>query len=188
VSECEAFDVVINAAQNIDRLTADGRLVAGSRTDFARSGVGVAVRAGLPRPDVSTPEALRDALLQANAIAISSGTSGRYLEALFQRLGVWDRIRPKIRQPASGAQIGELLARGEADLGFQQITELLHAKGVDYLGPLPAAIQNYTVWSSALHGASGQPDAGRAFVRALAAPESSAAIRKTGMEPMQEPR
>jgi molybdate transport system substrate-binding protein len=184
VSGGEVFDVVVTTAQGVDRLAADGKLVAGTRTDFSRSAVAAAVRAGLPRPDISTVEGLRKALLSAESIAISSGASGRYLEQLFQRLGVADQIKPKIRQPPSGAQIGDLLARGEADLGFQQVTELLHAKGVDYLGPLPAEVQNYTVWAAGLHSSAPQPDAARAFMRALVAPDAAGPIRKTGMDPL----
>jgi molybdate transport system substrate-binding protein len=184
VSEGEAFDVVVNTGPGVDRLAADGRLAAGSRTDFARSAVGVAVRAGLPRPDVSSVDGLRQALLSARSVAISSGASGRYLEQLFERLGVAEVVRGKLRQPPSGAQIGELLARGEADLGFQQVTELLHAKGIDYLGPLPAEVQNHTVWSAGLHVATPQADAARAFMKALAAPGSVPALRSTGLEPM----
>jgi molybdate transport system substrate-binding protein len=180
----EAFDIVVNTAQGVDRLIADAKLVPGSRTDLSRSGVAAAVRAGVPRPDISTVDALRRALLNADSIAISSGASGRYLEQLFQRLGVADEIKRKIRQPPSGAQIGDLLTRGEADLGFQQVTELLHAKGVDYLGPLPAEVQNYTVWSAGLSVSASAPDVAQAFMRALAAPEATAVIRRTGMEPM----
>lgn len=182
VASGEAFDVVVNTAVTIDRFVTEGRLVAGTRTDFARSGVGVAVRAGLPRPDVSTPDALRAALLAAPSIAISSGASGRYLEQLFQRLGVADEIRGRIKQPPSGAQIAEMIARGEAELGFQQVTELMHAKGIDYLGPLPPEVQSYTVWSAARHPAGGDAEAATRFLQALASPSSAAAIRATGME------
>jgi molybdate transport system substrate-binding protein len=184
VTEGEVFDVVVTTAPGVDRLAADGRLVAGTRTDFSRSAVAAAVRAGLPRPDISTVDGLRKALLAADSIAISSGASGRYLEQLFQRIGVADQIKHKIKQPPSGAQIGDLLAKGDADLGFQQVTELVHAKGVDYLGPLPAELQGYTVWAAGLHASAPQPDAARAFMRALAAPEAAAAIRRSGMDPM----
>lgn len=184
VADGEAYDVVVNTAPGVDRMAGEGRLVMGSRTDFARSGVGVAVRSGLPRPDVSSVDGLREALLQARAVAISSGASGRYLEQLFERLGVGEAVRAKLRQPPSGAQIGELLARGEADLGFQQVTELLHAPGIDYLGPLPAEVQNHTVWSAGLHAGAAQADAARAFLRALAAPAAAARLRATGLEPM----
>ena len=104
--------------------------------------VAMAVRTGLPRPDVSSVNALRATLLEAQSIANSSGASGRYLEQPFQKLGVAEQIKHKVKQPPSGAQISEMLARGEADLGFQQVTELMHAKGIDYLGPLPAEVQN----------------------------------------------
>jgi len=184
VAEGEVFDVVLNAAPNIDRLSTEGKLVAGSRTDFARSAVGVAVRSGRPHPDVSTVDSLRNALLKAESIAISSGPSGRYLEALFTRLGIADQIKQKIKQPPSGAQIAEMLARGEAEMGFQQVPELLHASGVDYLGPLPAEIQNYTIWSAGQHTAAPQREAAREFIKMLVDTESGAAIKKTGMEPM----
>ena len=183
VSGGEAFDIVVNTAQNIQRFSGEGRVAKATRTDFARSPVGVAVRSGLPKPDVSTVDALRAALLGANSIAISSGASGRYLEQLFQRMGIADQLRSRIRQPPSGAQIGELIARGEADLGFQQASELIHAPGVDYLGPLPAEIQNHTVWSAALHSSATQPEAARAFLRALVAPAAAAPLRRMGMEP-----
>lgn len=141
------------------------------------------MKAGVPRPDVSTVEGLRQALLKAESIAISSGASGRYLEQLFQKLGVAEQIKHKIKQPPSGAQIGDLLTRGEAELGFQQVTELVHAKGFQYLGPLPAEVQNYTIWSAAVHTASTVHEAAGAFVHALGAPESASVIRASGMEP-----
>jgi molybdate transport system substrate-binding protein len=182
VIDGEAFDVVVNTAATVERFAAESRLVAGTRADFARSGVGVAVRSGSARPDVSSADALRRALLAAPSIAISSGASGRYLEQLFQRLGVAEQIRDRIRQPPSGAQIAELIARGDAALGFQQVTELMHAKGIDYLGPLPAELQSYTLWSAARHPAGARPDAAAAFLMALVAPSSAAAVRASGME------
>jgi molybdate transport system substrate-binding protein len=184
INEGEVFDVVVNTAPGVDRMAAAGQVAGNSRTDFARSAVAVAVRAGLPRPDVSSVAALKLALLDAQSIAISSGASGRYLEQLFQKLGVADQIKHKIKQPPSGAQIGDMLARGEVDLGFQQVTELMHAKGFQYLGPLPAEVQNYTVWSAGVHSSAPQADAARAFSRALVAPESASAIRKYGLDPL----
>lgn len=184
VADGEVFDVVVNTASGVERMAADGKLVSGSRTDFSRSGVAAAARTGLPRPDVSSASALKAALLDAQSIAISSGASGRYLEQLFQKLGVADQIKHKIKQPPSGAQIGDMLARGEADLGFQQVTELMHATGFQYLGPLPDEVQNYTVWSAGVHSSAPQADAARDFSRALVAPESAPVIRKFGMEPL----
>ncbi len=180
----EVFDVVVHTGPGVDRMAAEGKLVNGSRTDFSRSAVAVAVRTGLPRPDVSSIAALKAALLDAQSIAISSGASGRHLEQLFQKMGVAEQIKHKSKQPPSGAQIADMLARGDVDLGFQQVTELLHAKGIQYLGPLPAEAQNYTVWAAGVHSGAPQADAARAFSRALAAPESGAAIRKSGLDPM----
>ncbi len=184
VADGEVFDVVVNTAAGVDRMVATGKLVSGTRVDFSRSAVAVAIRSGLPRPDVSSVSGLKMALLDAQAIAISSGSSGRYVEQLFQKLGVADQIKQKIKQPPSGGQIGDMLARGEADLGFQQVSELMHAKGFQYLGPLPAEVQNYTIWAAGVHSSAPQVDAARAFSSALRAPESGDAIRKSGMEPM----
>lgn len=184
VRDGELFDVVLNTPQNLDTLTKAGKVAPGTRTDFARSGIGVAVRAGQPRPDVSNQEALRKALLQANTIGISSGPSGRYLAELFERLGVAKEVQSKIKQPPSGAQIADLLSRGEVELGFQQISELQHATGVEYLGSLPAGLQSYTTWSGALHSAANDPAAGRAFLNTLFSSEVAIAIKDAGMEPM----
>jgi molybdate transport system substrate-binding protein len=184
VSEGEVFDVVISTSTGVERMAKAGKLSAGSKRDFSKSAVAVAVKAGVPRPDVSTVEGLRQALLKAQSIAISSGASGRYLEQLFQKLGVSEQIRHKIIQPPSGAQISDLLARGEAELGFQQVTELVHAKGFQYLGPLPAEIQNFTTWSAAVHTGSNEAEAAGAFISAVASPQSASAIRATGMEPV----
>jgi molybdate transport system substrate-binding protein len=184
VRDGEAFDVVVNTPQNLDALVTDGKIAAGTRVDFARSGIGVAVAAGQGRPDISSEEALRKALLDAKSIGISSGPSGRYLADLIRRLGVYDQVQNRIKQPPSGAQIAELLARGEVELGFQQISELQHAGGVQYLGPLPAALQSFTIWSGAVHSTASDAAAARAFLNALASPDSASAIQKAGMEPV----
>ncbi len=184
VSDGEIFDVVVSTSPSLDRLAKDGRLFTASKRDFSRSAIAVAVRLGVAPPDVSTAEGLRQALLKAESIGISSGASGRYLEQLFQKLGVTDQIKHKIKQPPSGAQIGDLIARGDMELGFQQVTELVHAKGLQYLGPLPAEVQGYTIWSAAVHTGSKEPDAAGAFVKALSAPEAAAAIRSSGLEPL----
>jgi molybdate transport system substrate-binding protein len=184
VSDGEIFDVVVSTSPSLDRLAKDGRLFTASKRDFSRSAIAVAVKLGVAPPDVSTAEGLRQALLKAESIGISSGASGRYLEQLFQKLGVADQIKHKIKQPPSGAQIGDLIARGDMELGFQQVTELVHAKGLQYLGPLPAEVQGYTIWSAAVHTGSKEPDAAGAVVKALSAPEAAAALRSSGMEPL----
>jgi len=183
VSGGEVVDIVLIAAPNVDRLIAEGKLVAGSRTDVTKSGIGVAVRAGLPKPDISSGEAVKNAVLAAKSVAYSSGPSGFYLADLFKRMGIADQIKDKVKQTPSGVQVGEVVARGEADLGFQQVSELLHLKGIQYLGPLPADIQHITVFSAGLHRAAPEPDAAKALVRFLTAPEAGPVIRKTGMEP-----
>jgi molybdate transport system substrate-binding protein len=183
VSGGEVVDIVIIAAQNIDKLILEGKLVSGSRADFAKSGVGIAVRTGLPKPDISSGEAVKRAVLAANSVAYSSGPSGFYVADLFKKMGIADQIKGKVRQPPSGVQVGELVARGEADLGFQQISELLHVKGIDYLGPLPADIQYITVYSAALHAAATAPDAAKALIKFLTGPEAGPIVRKSGMEP-----
>lgn len=183
VTDGEAADVVLIAAPNIDRLIGQGKLAAGSRMDFAKTGVGVAIRAGLPKPDVSSGDAVKKAVLDAKSVAYSSGPSGFYLVELFKRMGITDQIKDKVKQPASGTQIAEMLARGEADLGFQQVSELAHAKGIDYLGPLPADIQNVTVYAAALHGASAAPDAAKALMAFLTAPSAEATIKKASLDP-----
>ena len=179
----EVVDIVLVAAPTIDTLIAEGRLVSGTRADFAKSGVGIAVRSGLPKPDVSSAEAVKRAVLAANSVAYSSGPSGFFVADLFKRMGITDQIKDKVRQPASGVQVGELVARGEADLGFQQISELLHVNGIDYLGPLPPDIQNITVYSTGLHTAAPAPEVAKALVKFLTAPEAGPIIRKIGMEP-----
>ena len=183
ISGGEVVDVVLIAAPNIDKLIAAGKLAAGSRADIAKSGIGVAVRDGLPKPDISSGEAVKNAVLAAKSVAYSSGPSGFYLADLFRKMGIADQIKDKVKQTPSGVQVGEVVARGEADLGFQQVSELLHLKGIQYLGPLPSDIQHVTVFSAGLHSAAPQPDAAKALVKFLTGPEAGASIRKTGMEP-----
>ena len=179
----EVVDIVLIAAPNIDKLISEGRLVAGSRADVAKSGIGVAVRAGLPQPDISSGEAVKKAVLAAKSIAYSSGPSGFYLAELFKKMGIADQIKDKVKQTPSGVQVGEVVARGEADLGFQQVSELLHLKGIDYLGPLPADIQHLTVFSAGLHTAATAPEAAKALMKFLTGPEAGPIIKKSGMEP-----
>jgi molybdate transport system substrate-binding protein len=182
VGDGEQVDVVLIAAPNIDRLIAQGKLVAGSRADVATSGVGIAVRSGLPKPDISTPDAVKQAVLAARAVAYSAGPSGAYVVELFRKMGIAEQIQHKVRQPPSGAPVAELLARGDADLGFQQVSELVHEKGIDYLGPLPAQIQNVTVYAAGLHAAAPAADAAKALIRFLASPDTGPSLRKIGME------
>ena len=178
----ETVDLVILPAAMIEDLTKQGRLVAGSSTALAKSGVGIAVRAGAPKIDISSGEALKRGLLAAKSIAYSSGPSGVYLAGVFQKWGIADQIKSKITQVPGGTPVGDVVARGEAEIGFQQVSELLPIKGIDFLGPLPADIQETTVFAAGLHTAASGPDAAKALVRYLTAPDAAAAIKKAGMQ------
>jgi molybdate transport system substrate-binding protein len=178
----EMYDLVIGSRQLIDDMIKEGRLLVGNRVDIAKSGVGVAVRAGAPKPDIASTEAVKRALLAAKSIGYSTGPSGVYLVGLIQRLGLADEIKPKLRQtPGPNLLVGDLLARGEAELGFQQVSELLHFPGIQYVGPLPADIQETTVFSAALQPGAAQADAAKAFVRFITSPVATPVIRKSGM-------
>ena len=170
------------AGDGLDRLIADGRIVAGSRVDLARSGIGVAVRAGAPRPDMSSVDAFVRALRQAKSVAHSSSASGIYLKGLFQRLGLYDTLGDRIRQ-VEGEPVGSVVARGEAEIGFQQVSELLPVPGIDYVGPLPPEIQHYTVFAAGIAAHAREPDAARALIAYLTAPAAAPLIRQSGMEP-----
>jgi molybdate transport system substrate-binding protein len=179
----ESYDLVIMAAPEIEALMASGKIVPGSRVDVARSGVGVAVRAGAPKPDIGSTEALKKTLLAAKSIGYSTGPSGVYLEKLFDRLGLADAIRPKLRQTPTGVFVGGLVAGGEAEIGFQQVSELSHFPGVDYVGPLPDAVQEITVFASGLQVGAKQPDAATAWIKFLTAKEAVPVFKKHGLEP-----
>jgi molybdate transport system substrate-binding protein len=183
ISGGEVVDVVIVGAANIDQLIQEGKLVAGSRVDFAKSGVGIAVREGLPKPDISSAEAVKKAVLEAKSVAYSSGPSGLYIAELFKRMGIAEQVKNKLKLPPSNVLVGEVLARGEADLGFQQVSDLLHVKGIVYVGPLPAEIQNITVYAAGLHTAAPESEAAKALVKFLTAPEARPVITKAGMDP-----
>jgi molybdate transport system substrate-binding protein len=179
----ETFDLVVMPGTAIDELIKLGKVVAGSRVDLAKSGIGVAVRAGAPKPDIGSAEALKQALLAASSIAYSTSASGVFLAGLFQRMGIADALRPKIRQSPPGVPVGELIARGEAEIGFQQVSELLPIAGIDYLGPLSADIQHFTTFSGGLHIGAKEPQAAKELIEFIKAPAAAPVIRKSGMEP-----
>jgi molybdate transport system substrate-binding protein len=179
----EAFDLVVLAADAVDKLLAAGRVLADSRTELVRSGVAVAVRRGAPRPDIASAAALREALLAARSIGYSTGPSGVALSKLFERWGLSERLGERIVQAPPGVPVGALMARGEVELGFQQLSELMHLDGIDVLGPMPAEIQIVTTFAAGVCSASAQPALARDALAWLASPDTAALKREHGMEP-----
>ena len=183
IGDGEVYDLIIVGAPVIDSFIAQGKVAFGSRTALMASAVGVGVRAGVPKPDIGSSEALRTTLLTAKSIGYSTGPSGDHVVSLIERFGITDQIRPKLKQVPTGVRMETLLATGEAEIGFQQISELIRAPGIDYVGPLPPEIQKITVYSAGIPSNSKQPEAAKALVSALAAGDAAPVIKHHGMEP-----
>jgi molybdate transport system substrate-binding protein len=179
----EPFDVVVLAADAIDKLVATGRVVADSKTDLVRSAVAIAVRAGSARPDIGSEEMLRRAVLSARTLGYSTGPSGVALTKLFERWGIADTIRDRIVQAPPGIPVGQLVASGEVELGFQQLSELAHLPGIAVLGTMPPGSEIVTTFSAGLCATSDQPEAVRALLAFMHAPDAADAKRGHGMEP-----
>jgi len=178
-------DLAILTDEVIDDLIAEGKIVAGSRVDLARSAIGIAVRQGAPKPDIGSAEAFRQALLSARAISYSrTGISGVYFPTVLDRLGIAEAVKSKIVIPAPGMVVGELVARGEADIGVQQISELLPVPGIEVVGPLPAALQKVTVFSAGIFADAREAEVAQALVEALTSQASRAVYVCKGMEPI----
>jgi molybdate transport system substrate-binding protein len=182
VSAGEFTDMVMQSASAIDGLIQLGKLAPGSRIDLATCWVAVAVRAGAARPDISSGDALKRALLAAKSISYSTGPSGVYLIELFKRMGIADQIQHKVIQ-VKGEPAGAPVARGEAEIGFQQMSELLPVAGIDIIGPLSQDIQQITTFSAGLHVDTKVADAARELANYFKAPAAHAVIRRKGMEP-----
>ena len=179
----ENYDMIIMAGPAIDAQIKAGKAVAGSRVDIAKSGVAVGVPAGAPKPDISTTEALKKTVLAARSIGYSTGPSGVYIMNLFERLGVADQVKDKLKQTPTGVFVGTIIANREVEIGFQQVSELGNFPGVDYVGPLPADVQQTTVFSSGIIVDAKEPGAAKALVKFLTTSEAGAAFKKRGMEP-----
>jgi molybdate transport system substrate-binding protein len=181
----EPVDVVIVADGVLLGFIKEGLIMAGSYTPVARSAIGVAVRAGAPKPDISTVEGLKRTLLQAQSIAYSASVSGDYVSTeLFQRLGIADQVLSKSRRIEGGERVGAVVARGEAEIGFQQISELLPVPGLDHVTPLPPDVQKVSVFSAGVAVSSRDADRAHAFIKFLVSPEASGAITNSGLEPI----
>jgi molybdate transport system substrate-binding protein len=181
----EPVDVVIVADAVLVGFINDGLIMADSHTPLARSAIGMAVRAGAPKPDISTIDALKRTLLQAKSIAYSASVSGDYLTTeLYQRLGIADQVLSKSRRVEGGERVGAVLARGEAEIGFQQLSELLPVTGIDHITPLPPEVQKVSIFSAGVAVSTKDSDAAHALVRFLASPEAAHAIANSGLEPI----
>ena len=187
----ESADVVIVDDAALDRLIADGRVVARSKVQLGRSSIGMAVRSGTAKPDIRSIDALKQTLLQAKSIAYSASVSGEYLSTeLFPRLGIAAQLAPK-SQRIEGERVGAVVARGEAEIGFQQVSELLPIRGIDYVGPLPSEAQRITVFSGGVGAGSKNTESASRFIRFLASSDAAQTIARSGLEPiagMEPPR
>jgi molybdate transport system substrate-binding protein len=178
----EPGDIVANFTGSFDGLVKQGKVVAGTPVEFARAGIGVAVKKGAPKPDIGTVDAFKQAMLTAKTIGYSKSGSGPIVERSLQRLGIFDQVRSKIRYVV-GRPVAEFVALGDVEIGMQQSNAIVPVAGVDYIGPLPGDLQEYLYFSVGLLTISRQPEAARAFMTFMAAPENAAQLRKSAMEP-----
>lgn len=176
-------DIVVLAAKVMEALEAEGHILAGSRAGFARSGIAVAVRSGAPRPSIADADSVRQAILTASTVCYSTGPSGDHLLRLWTAWGIAERMAPRTVQAPPGVPVAAILARGDAELGFQQFSELLDQPGIDVVGPLPPEIQAVTLFSAGIASTSCRRDEARALIDRLVSPAAEATKRRYGMEP-----
>lgn len=181
----EAADVLILVGYALDDLIKKGKAVAGSRVDLVNSKIGVAVKSGAPKPDISTADAVKRALLAAKSVAYSDSASGVYISTeMFKNLGITDEMKDKAKKiPAT--PVAEIVAKGEAELGLQQISELKPVSGIDLVGPLPESLQKVTVFSAGIASASKEPEAGKALIKFLGSSAARKTIVDSGLEPIE---
>jgi len=184
VARGEAVDVVIVDADALDDMVRNGLIVASSRVALARSGIGIAVRAGARKPDISSVDALKRALLAATSVAYSASVSGDYLvKEVFPRLGIADQMKAKGRR-IERERVGAVVARGEAEIGFQQLSELLPIQGIEVVGPLPSDVQRITTFSAGIAVRAQHPETAKALIDFLASRAASDVVARSGMEPL----
>ena len=180
----EPADVLIMVGYALDNLAKEGKVIPDSRVELVKSPIGIAVKSGAPKPDISTADALKRALLAVKTIAYSDSASGVYVSTeMFDKLGIAEAMKDKARKiPAT--PVGEIVARGDAEIGFQQVSELKPVEGIDIVGPLPDELQKITVFSAGIASVSKEPEAGKALIRFLGSPAARAEIVKSGMDPI----
>jgi molybdate transport system substrate-binding protein len=178
-------DLAILTDEAIDGLIGQGKMVAGSRVDLVRSAIGIAVRQGAPKPDIGSAAALKQALLSARTISYSkTGISGVYFPTVLERLGIVEHVATKVLIPPSGVPVGEVVAKGDAEIGVQQISELLPVPGIEIVGPLPEEMQKVTVFSAGLFTGVSKPQAAKALVALLTSAAARPVYQRKGMEPV----
>ena len=182
----EGFDLAVLTPGAVDNLTGKGKFAAGSRTNLARVGVGVVVKDGTPKPDISSVDAFKKSLLAAKSVAYidpaAGGSSGIYVSGLLDKLGIGAEVKAKAKLIHGGA-VAEHIAKGEAELGIHQISEILPVKGIVLVWPLPAEIQNYTVYAAGLGANAKEADAAKTLLKALSGPAAAEVLKAKGMEP-----
>lgn len=182
----ETFDLAVLTPAAVNDLSGKGKFVAGSRTNLGRVGVGVVVKEGTPKPDISSVEAFKKAVLAAKSVAYidpaAGGSSGIYVAGLLDKLGIAAEVKPKAKLIHGGA-VAEHIAKDEAELGIHQISEILPVKGITLVGPLPAEIQNYTVYAAGLGANAKESEAAKALIKALSGPAATDVLKSKGMEP-----
>jgi molybdate transport system substrate-binding protein len=183
VKEGAQADVVVTTPTTIDDLVAAGRVAPNTRVDFVRSGAGVAVRAGAPKPDIATPDAFKAALLAAKSVGYSQGPSGVHFMTVLERLGITDQVKAKGVVPPLGSRVGTLIAEGKAEIGVQQITELLQIPGIDFVGPLPKELQANIVYATATPTSAKEKAGAAALVKFISSEPALPVIKKVGLEP-----
>jgi len=179
----EPFDILISGSAPVDEWIKDGKIIAETRAEIARSGIGVGVRAGAHKPDVSSVEAFKRALLEAKSIAYLKVGSGIYLAGMLERLGIAEALKPKVTRPDSDI-VSELVAKGEVELGMVVITQILTTPGVELVGPLPPEIQSYVTFTAGISANSKAPEAARDLIKFLIGPTAAPVIKAQGMEPV----
>jgi molybdate transport system substrate-binding protein len=180
----EPADVLIMVGYALEDLAKKGKVTAGTSVDLVKSPIGVAVKSGTPKPDISTADAVKRALLAVKTVAYSDSASGVYVSTeMFGKLGIADEMKDKARKiPAT--PVGEIVARGDAEIGFQQMSELKPVEGIDIVGPLPDELQKITIFSAGIASVSKEPDAGKALIKFLASPAARPEIVKSGLDPI----
>jgi molybdate transport system substrate-binding protein len=179
----EMHDLVVIASPEMDAFIKGGKIAAGSKVDLVKSGVGVAVKAGAPKPDIGSSDAVKKALVAAKSVGYSQGPSGVYMQSLFEKWGIADQVKAKAKIVTPGVPVATVVRSGEAEIGFQQVSELIHEKGIDFIGVLPSDIQRITTFSGGIHANSKEQAAAKALQSFLTAPARADTLKKHGLSP-----